>query len=117
MTLAENVRVLLFVTIIVTVYFYSLKTLIRVVGGSMENSRKTQLLWGVAVAGLVCILYGRFVEAYLLAVTHVSISSRKIPHGLRLRVAHFSDTHSDPTARLEERLPEVVAAEHPDVIV
>jgi predicted MPP superfamily phosphohydrolase len=63
------------------------------------------------------MLYGRFVEPYWLSVTHVSIASPKIPRGLRLRIAQISDTHSDPKARLEERLPGVIAAEQPDLIV
>jgi len=117
MTTVETIRVLLFVTVVVTVCFYALKTLIGVVGGAVKKSWKTHALLGVAAAGIVCILYGRFVEPYWLSVTHVSITSPKIPRSLRLRIAHISDTHSDPKARLEERLPEVIAAERPDLIV
>jgi predicted MPP superfamily phosphohydrolase len=117
MTAAESIRVLLFVTIVVTIFFYALKTVVHVVGGAVKRSWKTNVLFGVAVLGLICILYGRFVEPYWLSVTRVSIASPKIPRGLRLKIAHFSDVHSDPQARLEERLPVVVAAEDPDVIV
>jgi predicted MPP superfamily phosphohydrolase len=117
MTAAEAIRVLLFVTVIVVVYFYALKTFVRVLGGAIRKSWKTNILWGMAVVGMVCMVYGRLVEPYWLAVTHISMASSKIPRGLRLRVAHISDTHSDPSARLEERLPGAIAAEHPDLIV
>jgi predicted MPP superfamily phosphohydrolase len=117
MTAAETVRVLLFIAIVVTVFFYALRTFVGVVGGAVKKSWKTHVLFAMAVAGLICILYGRFVEPYWLSVTHVSVASPKIARGLRLRIAHISDTHSDPTARLEERLSEAIAAERPDMIV
>jgi predicted MPP superfamily phosphohydrolase len=34
-----------------------------------------------------------------------------------VRVVHISDLHCDPRTRLEERLPDIIAAEHPDLIV
>ncbi len=72
----------------------------------------------LAAAGLACTAYARFVEPYWLQVTRVSLESPKLPKGCRpIRIVHLSDLHSDPTPRLEERLPEVVAAEKPDLIV
>jgi len=117
MTAVETIRVLLFITVVVTVYFYALKTGINLAGGAVRKSWKTHTLLGIAGAGVVCILYARLVEPYWLSVTHVSIASPKLPRGLRLRIAHISDTHSDPAPRLEERLPGVIATEHPDLIV
>jgi len=71
----------------------------------------------LAGIGLVCIAYG-FVEPYRIAISHVAIRSSKIPPGGRpIRIVHLSDLHSDDRPRLERRLLEVVAAEHPDVIV
>jgi predicted MPP superfamily phosphohydrolase len=101
----------------VTVLFYALKTFVKVIGGAVKRSWKTDVLFGTAVVGLACILYGRFVEPYWLSVTHVSITSPKISRGLRFRLAHISDIHSDPKVRLEERLPGVIASERPDLIV
>src|SRR3989442_2907105 len=117
MTAVETIRVLLFITVVVTVYFYAVRTFIRVLGGAVKKSWKTNVLLGLAVVGLICMLYGRLVEPYWLSVTHVSLASSKIPRGQELRIAHISDAHSDPTARLEERLPDVIAAAHPDLIV
>ena len=117
MTAIETIRVLLFVTIMVMVGFSALKTLIGLLGGAVKKSWKTHTLLGVAAVGILCVLYGWLVEPYWLSVTHVSVASPKIPRGRRLKIAHISDTHSDPKARLEERLPDVISGEHPDLIV
>src|SRR5690349_10448121 len=117
MTGIEAIRVLAFVTIVVTIFFYALKTVIALVGGAVKKSWKTHVLLGLAAVGIVCILYGRFVEPKWLSVTHISIASPKIPRGLRLKIAHFSDVHSDEKVRLEAQLPAAIAAEKPDLIV
>jgi predicted MPP superfamily phosphohydrolase len=117
MTFVETLRVGFFVAVIIVTYLYAGRLLIGIVGGAIKKSWKTHLVFTVAVVGIVCMLYGRLVEPFWLDVTHVSISSPKIPKGGRLRIAHISDVHSDPSPRLEERLPDAVAAEHPDLIV
>jgi len=71
-----------------------------------------------AALGLCCFTYGYLIEPYWPAVTNVRIVSSKLPPGSRpVRVAHLSDLHSDPVPRLEETLPELIAAQRPDVIV
>jgi uncharacterized protein len=117
MTAVEAIRVLLFVSVVVVVYFYALKTFVAAIGGALQNSWKTYLLYSVAIAGGICMLYGRLVEPFWLSVTRISVRSSKIPRGERVRIAHFSDTHSDSKARLEERLPDVITTERPDLIV
>ncbi len=75
-------------------------------------------VFALALLGLFCFAYGYFVEPYWPEVTHVRIESAKLPKGARaIRLVHISDLHSDPKVRLEERLPAIVAAEHPDLIV
>lgn len=74
------------------------------------------LLCGAAAVG--CFLYSLLVEPYWLDVSHIRLKSSKIASGTKgFRVAHISDIHSDPSARLEERLPSIIAAEKPDLIV
>lgn len=71
-----------------------------------------------AAAGVLCILYGRFVEPLRPEVTRVRIESPKLGPGARpVRIVHLSDLHCDPAPRLEERLPGLVAAEQPDLVV
>src|SRR5205085_1108160 len=77
-----------------------------------------RIVLALACVGLLCFAYGYFIEPYRLEVTHVRIESAKLPKGTRpIRLVQISDLHSDPKVRLEERLPEVVAAEQPDLIV
>src|SRR5437870_4034353 len=71
----------------------------------------------LAAVGLVCMGYGYSVEPYRLAITHLEIRSSKLTGKRSIRIAHFSDLHSDPRPRLEPRLLQAVASEHPDIIV
>jgi predicted MPP superfamily phosphohydrolase len=74
------------------------------------------LLFGVAI--VLCFAYAMFIEPFWLDVTHIELHSKKIPAGSRgFRIAHISDLHSDPQARLEEKLQATIAAEKPDFIV
>jgi len=77
-----------------------------------------RVVMGLAGIGVLCFLYARFVEPYWPEVTHFRIVSPKIPTGSRpIRIVQISDLHSDPKPRLEERLPELVAAQKPDIIL
>ena len=69
----------------------------------------------LAAAGLACVLYGRFVEPYWLATPHVRVPLARVGSG-GVKILHFSDLHCDAHKRLEDRLPEVAAAEKPDLI-
>lgn len=71
----------------------------------------------LSALGVVCGLYARFIEPTWLEVTHAEVPTGRLPSGSRVRVVHITDVHSDPEARLEPRLPEIIAAERPDVIV
>lgn len=79
--------------------------------------------WGraillVAALGGACVAYGYWVEPYWPAIIHVRIPTAKLADRSRpLRIVHISDLHSDPAPRLEERLPGLIAAEKPDIIV
>jgi predicted MPP superfamily phosphohydrolase len=118
MTFAESIRVGLFVTAVAAIFFFAARTLIGVLGGTIKKSWKTHSILGLAAVGILCMLYGRLVEPYWLSVSRVSIASPKVPRGAQpVRIAHISDVHSDSSPRLEERLPEAIAAEKPDVIV
>ena len=77
-----------------------------------------RIVFGLALAGIFCIAYGWLIEPFWLEVTRVRLESPKLEGATRpIRIVHFSDLHSDPHPRLEERLPDVVAAEKPDLIV
>jgi predicted MPP superfamily phosphohydrolase len=72
----------------------------------------------LAGAEVLCAVYASRVEPYCLSVTGVRLCSEKLPAGSGpLRIAHISDLHCDAKARLEDRLPEAIAALRPDLIV
>jgi predicted MPP superfamily phosphohydrolase len=123
----ENFVLLLFLCTVAAVYLFAVLALIRILlrrAGRLKRAPTKAQLWlqrialALAAVGVLCMAYGYFIEPYWLSVTRVRIVSAKLPRGSRpIRLVHISDLHSDPKARLEERLPGVVAAERPDLIV
>jgi len=68
--------------------------------------------------GTACLLYGRLVEPFWPEVTRTVVTlPRLAPVGRPVRLVHLTDLHCDPRPRLEERLPDLVAAERPDLVV
>ncbi|HEY9714086.1 MAG TPA: metallophosphoesterase [Chroococcales cyanobacterium] len=64
-----------------------------------------------------CFFYAMLVEPYWPEVTHTIIYSAKLPPASRgFRIAHITDVHCDALARLEPRVPDMIAAEKPDLI-
>jgi predicted MPP superfamily phosphohydrolase len=118
---------LVFLSLIVIVYVLAVSALVRLMlhrFGRAALSNNPFQVWSrrlslaLAATGLLCFAYGYFVEPYWLSISRIKISSSKLPHGSQpIRIAHISDLHSDPQPRLEKRLPDAIAAEHPDLIV
>jgi hypothetical protein len=118
--------VLLFVCSILAVYLLAacalVRMLVRRLGWMEPPTRATRVgervVLALAVFGLACFAYGYFVEPYWPEVTRVRVESAKLKGAERpLRLVHISDLHCDPEPRLEERLPDIIAAERPDLIV
>lgn len=119
----ERLRVLLFVTAIGAVYAAGLILAFRLViqrSWQREALRGEQSLravvFGTAALGVLCGAYALFIEPYWPEVTHMQIDSARWS-GKPLRIVHLSDLHSEAKPRLEERLPDIVRAEQPDLIV
>ena len=73
---------------------------------------------GLAVVGLGCMAYARFVEPRWLDVTRVQLKSPKLPPGAGpIRIVHISDLHCEAAPGLEEDLPDIIAELRPDAIV
>ncbi|MBV9927989.1 MAG: metallophosphoesterase family protein [Acidobacteria bacterium] len=124
--MGESTAVLLFVCAVAAVYLFAALAVVRFMLrrlGFMERPARAARIAErgalvLAAAGLLCFAYGYFVEPYWPQVTHVRIESAKLKGAQRpVRVVHISDLHCDPSPRLEERLPDLIAAEHPDLIV
>jgi len=127
MLLSEEIRVFVFVGFVIAVYAAALVVIFKSARRRLEPGsppptkleitiRRVSL--ALAGAGLLCMGYGYYIEPTWLEVTRVRIESAKVPRGAApIRIVHISDVHSDPGPRLEDRLPEVIAAEKPRLIV
>lgn len=78
--------------------------------------RRIILLHTLSLLGLLCILWGTFVEPYRLQTTFITIPTPKL-HGTSIRIVQISDLHCDRKPRLESRLPDAVNRLNPDVVV
>lgn len=121
----DELRLTIFLVVVGAIYVAAVPILYlrvrRRVRGQSDPSRARRrwanVVLGAAGLGLLCLGWG-FVEPYVLTVTRVRMVSVKLPKGTRpIRVVQLTDLHCDPKARLEEKLPDAVAAERPDVIV
>ena len=123
----EQVRVVVFLGAVVLIYGLAAGILVRLVlqrFGRMTLSRSRRQVWFrmiiliLAATGTLCIAYGFFIEPNWPQVTHVRIESSKLKPGSRpIRIVQISDLHSESRPRLEGRLPGIIAAENPDLIV
>ena len=126
MQTVEQWRIGCFLASVALVYYLAASILVRLVlrrFGLARLDTSPRALWtrrvilGLAGLGTLCIAYG-FLEPYWPEVTHVRIASPKLVGASRpIRIVQISDIHSDPKARLEERLPGLIAAQRPDLIV
>ena len=118
------IRLLFFLGCVATVYALALRYAVLSVRWwregyepSAQVSYMRTVVFVLAVLGIICLLYARFVEPYWLEVKHISISSERIQPGTSIRIVHISDLHSGAWPPLEDRLPALIAAQKPDVIV
>jgi predicted MPP superfamily phosphohydrolase len=124
---SEIIRVFAFGFLVVAVYVATGAITVRWIGRRLGPDARLasrreiglgRVIFGLAGLRLACMAYGYFVEPYWLEVSHARIESSKLQKGTRpIRIVQISDVHSDPAPRLEERLPALVAAEKPDLIV
>ena len=124
--MTESAAVQIFICAVAAVYVLAACALARALlrrGGLMSApSRRTlraeRAVFALAGAGVLCFAYGYFVEPYWPQVTRTRITSARLAGATRpVRVVHISDLHCDPAPRLEDRLPDIIAAERPDLIV
>lgn len=137
MLISERLRLVLFLAVVVLIYARAARVLFGLAARRLDRPRPDpdpaalaaaaataswtrwcdRLVLTAAMAGALCAAYG-FVEPYRPVVTHVRILTPKLAKGARpVRIVQISDLHSDPRPRLEERLPGIIAAQSPNLIV
>jgi uncharacterized protein len=78
--------------------------------------RFRRTVFALAAATVLALVWA-FCEPYWPEVTRVRITSPKIKGREPIRLVHISDLHCDPKVRLEARLPGIIAALKPDLVV
>jgi predicted MPP superfamily phosphohydrolase len=116
----EMVRVLLFVAAVGGVYAWAFVALARKFlsrpGRPLRWHGRTAV--SLAAFGVLCMLYGRFLEPRWVEVTTTLVPTSRLPAGHPgVRIVHLSDIHSDAEPLLEERIPALVAELAPDIVV
>lgn len=127
MSTGEWIRVVLFVSLVAGVYVMAAAVSLWHIGrrfrrnvlpATSHEMWLSRVILGFAAVGILCMAYGYFIEPYWLDISRIRIATPKLARGTTpIRIVHISDLHSDATARLEERLPTVIAGEKPDLIV
>lgn len=104
------------------VFLLEMRLLVRYLWRTVRHTAQPAMrrhhfvIHGLAVTGVLCVLYGFFVEPYWPEVVTVRLETEKL-EATSVRIVQISDLHCDPTARLEGRLAGLVNALEPDVIV
>ncbi|MFH1024016.1 MAG: metallophosphoesterase [Planctomycetota bacterium] len=126
MPFLEILILLLFLGVVAATYVLAARAVLallrrrwrNVPGGAARLSPLHRTALVLAALGTILILYGHFVEPRWLAVTHVRISSGKIPPGTSpIRIVQISDIHAEAAPGLEASLPAIITSEKPDLIV
>lgn len=68
-------------------------------------------------AGVLCFLWAWKLEPYRIEVTHHRVETSLLASGHSIRLVHLSDLHIDDHGWREVQLPEMVNAQHPDLVV
>jgi predicted MPP superfamily phosphohydrolase len=124
MTFAEKLKLLAFGGIIFCVYAIEIILIVLFVYGRAVNSPVSKIIWSravwpvhiLAVIGIVCFLYGYFVEPYRLQVNKFEIGTQKVSN-TSFRIVQISDLHCDKRLLNEEEIVKIVNSLEPDIIV
>lgn len=124
MTLQEKVSLASFALALVAVYSFEVILLARTISSRVRPrgpkriplAKPTVIVHVLAGAGLICMLYGYFIEPYWLDVRQVTIPTTKLTGG-PVRIVQISDLHCDRKPRNEQRMVEIVNRLDADVIV
>jgi predicted MPP superfamily phosphohydrolase len=124
MPTSEKIALLIFLFVVAAIYLLEAAFLIFFAVARLKHKRRTNILLKkpvlvlhfLALLGIICFLYGRFVEPYRIQVTTIPIRTDKLSQ-TTFRIVHISDLHCDKIMRNEKRLVELVNQLQPDVIV
>lgn len=120
----EWLSLFIFVAVIFTIYIFEFLIFCRALVRKLFLKKKSSgLLTRPAIFvhiltlfGILCFLYGYYIEPNLYEVKALKISTPKLKKA-RIRIVHISDTHFESVNSLTAKLPEIINPLNPDVIV
>lgn len=101
--ICEGIVVITFIVIVITIYILAI-------------FKPTPIILFLALFGILCFLYGYFIEPYWVEVKTVDIFTDKLKH-TELKVVHISDLHCDNKVRNEHKLLDIINPLKPDIVV
>jgi len=124
MSLQEEISLLLFGLLLLAVYGAESILLLsyaylRIRRGFWKGIRLARFDIGLhilAAIGIICLLYGYFIEPYWVDVTEMTIHTAKLKN-TSFRIVQISDLHCDNVPRNEERAVRIIQRLKPDIIV
>ena len=124
MPVSELITFLLFLSIVGCVYIIEAILLIRfgLYKSKGQRGRKVLLskpaiaLHAISILGLLCLLYGRFIEPTWVQLNTFEIQTPKLKNA-SFRIVHITDMHCDKKPLNEQRMVSIVNSLAPDVIV
>jgi predicted MPP superfamily phosphohydrolase len=124
MRISEKIALVLFLASIIILYALEISLLVVFTVTKLRTGQAPNIFWSkpallvhsLAIIGIICFLYARFVEPYWLEVKTISLRTEKLIQ-TSFRIVHISDLHCDNKPRSEKRLIELVNAAKPDIIV
>jgi predicted MPP superfamily phosphohydrolase len=124
MLISEVIILVIFLLAVAAVYILELWFLAVLAVNKFLKKRKTNifrtkpaiLIHILAIIGIICFLYGHFVEPYWIEVKIIPIRTNKLSH-TSFRIVQISDMHCDKKMRNEKKVIELINKLEPDVIV
>jgi len=124
MQISELISALILLGVIATIYTLEGSLFLRFFASKLRNkppkialsSKPAVILHSLALLGVLCFLYGYFIEPYHVEVKTVNIFTGKLKE-TNLRIVQISDLHCDQKIRNEDKLPVIINSLHPDIIV
>jgi len=120
----ELISALILLGVIATIYTLEGSLFLRFFASKLGNkppkmtllSKPAVVLHCLASLGVLCFLYGYFIEPYLVEVKTVDIFTGKLKE-TSLKVVQISDLHCDKKIRNEYKLVKIINSLEPDIVV
>ncbi len=121
---SEFIALVVFLLVVAAVYILEFAFVAVFIFNKLRNRNKSNflptkpaiLIHILAVIGVICFLYGYFIEPYRVEVKMVPIRTNKLKQ-TSFRIVQISDLHCDRKIRNEKTIVKLINNLEPDVIV